>query len=172
MFFSLGLFLSPLCIQAAGEPRLPLPTDSAQKDYLGLAAGESFSLTDIDSEYIIVEVFSYYCSLCRKEAADVNRVFSMIGKNPNLKNRLKIIGVGIGSDADEVLDFRKKHSVLMPLFPDKKLRIMKELNARVTPTFVLLKKGPDNALEKVWSKTGSLGTPEKFLAEVEKQAGF
>ena len=138
---------------AVPEVLLPSPQNQAEKDYLGVSAGATFKLSESAAPVLIVEFFSFYCSSCRKEAPAVNELYAKIETNPDLKGKIKLLGIGIGNDPDEVAAYKKKHATPFPLFPDKKVQIMKSLGAKGTPTFLILQKQANGTLRKLHTKT-------------------
>ncbi len=171
-FFTLVVFGVVVFSAAACAATLPMPPDTADRTYLGLPDAETFVLADIKTPVIIAEFFSYYCNLCRKEAGLVNELYSLIAGDTSLNKKIKMVGIGIGNSLKDVSAFRKKYTVAFPLVPDKKVAVMKSMNVKSTPTFLVLKKKPDGSLEKVLMKSGPLGNPKAFLDEVRKQAGL
>jgi protein-disulfide isomerase len=58
--------------EAIVKAKLKMPEDPAAGPALGVKQkpGETISLTDIDAEIIIVEIFSMYCPHCQKHAPE------------------------------------------------------------------------------------------------------
>ncbi len=152
--------------------KLPWPQNREDVQYLGLKEGASFEIKEINASVIIIEIFSLYCSLCQKEAKQVNELYNMIINNTKLESKIKIIGIGAGNSAKEVASFKQRHKVPFPLFPDNKARIMKSLGQKITPTFMCFKINKDGSLQKLFAKSGPLGTPSAFLAQVQRLSGI
>ena len=106
---------------------LPVPADRADRTYLGLSGwGKTFKMADIKANLVLIEILSMYCPFCQKEAPLVNQLYEAIEKDPALKGRIKIIGIGAGNSAYEVEVFRKRYNVPFPVFPDADYDIHKK----------------------------------------------
>jgi peroxiredoxin len=149
----------------------PPPTESA-RNYLGLADDKPFSVTKISTQVIIFEILSSDCVGCNDEAPSVNELYRNIQSRPDLRDRIKIIGIGAGDKPSDLEKFRKKYAVSFPLFPDKDLSISLKLGAKETPTFIVVKINEDGTLKRVYFKTEDLGTAAKFLEQVVQRSGL
>ncbi|HYA14026.1 MAG TPA: hypothetical protein VEF33_06770 [Syntrophales bacterium] len=89
--------------------KLSIPKDSAGKSYLNLGffGFGSFKIPEIKARLVIVEIFSMYCPYCQREAPNVNQLYAKIEQNPNLKDKIKIIGIGAGNTSYEIDTFKK-----------------------------------------------------------------
>lgn len=107
-----------------------------------------------------------YCPYCQKDAPNMNRLFGMIENNPNLKGKIKILGIGAGNSPFEVNAFRKRYKVEFPLVPDADFTIHKILGEVRTPYFVVVRMDGPKKPEVVYSKLGAHEDIEAFLSEV------
>ena len=50
------------------------------QEYLGVSGspGELFAVKDIDTDILLIELFSMYCPFCQEEAPSVNELYEMI----------------------------------------------------------------------------------------------
>lgn len=141
---------------------LPLPQKAEERQYLMIKKGP-FHLSQIKSEILIIEIFSMYCPYCQKEAPNVNELFRALSARPDLKSRVKIIGIGAGNDQFEVDAFRNRYRIRFPLIPDKKFHFTGPLSVYYTPYFFVLWNRPSAFGRVVYSKVGSIGDPQQFL---------
>jgi thiol-disulfide isomerase/thioredoxin len=171
-FFLAGCTSSPPTVLApTKEPspehlvpgELPAPADKQQRAYLGLTAQEPFRLEDIQVDVLLVEVFDMYCPHCQREAPHVNRLYRRIAGDPELRGRIKLIGIGIGNTSYEVSSFAKTFDVPFPLFPDRRRHFVRELAIRQTPTFVGFARQTDGGLTQILHAPGPLGDVDDFL---------
>ncbi len=152
--------------------KLPVPQTAAAKGYLGLTAGESFTVSQIKAEVLIIEIFNMYCNLCQGEAPLVNELYQLINKDPSLKKKIKMIGIGAGNTLLEVEVFRKNYQVLFPLFPDEDFVVHKAVGEVRTPFFICAKRNADGSLKVFHTNLGSFRDAAQFLKKVVTLSGL
>jgi peroxiredoxin len=140
---------------------LPLPNKVEEREYLNIEQGP-FHLSQIDSEIVIIQIFSMYCPHCQKEAPNVNALYRAILARPEMKSRVKLVGIGAGNSAYEVNAFRTLYRIPFPLLPDEKFVIHKQVGEVPTPYFFVLWNRPA-ARTVIYSQVGTLGDPGAFL---------
>jgi peroxiredoxin len=177
----LSTLLAPPTNTLAGPPSvggtlpaftLPSPGSSAERDYLGLGSGSSMRVTDIKAKVVLVEILSMYCPFCQKEAPMVNKLYGAIEGDPNLKGKIKLIGIGVGNSAFELDVFRKRYNIPFPLFPDADFTLHKLLGETRTPYFIAVQINEDKSHRVIYSKAGSIGDVAPFLENLVKLAGL
>jgi thiol-disulfide isomerase/thioredoxin len=148
---------------------LPIPQDDAQKNYLGISGSGKFMLRQIKSPVIIIEVFSTDCPYCQSTAPLVNELYLAIQARPDLKKKIKIIGI-VNNGTKEVYLFRARYKVSFPLFPDQDGAISQKLGIKRTPTFFGVKNNDDGTMEKFYFKTGKFWfwNVNRFLKKIIK----
>lgn len=151
---------------------LPVPSDQAQRNYLGVKAGGSFTIGDMPAEVVVVQIFSMYCPICQREAPRVNQLYTLIGRRGSLKQKVKIIGIGAGNSAYEVSFFQRSYSIPFPLFADDDFEIHKKVGEVRTPHFFVLKHEQDGKVRLVFAHSGGFKSPESFLQEIIKRCGL
>jgi thiol-disulfide isomerase/thioredoxin len=169
-------------IQAADKPpqkgeslpviNLPIPKSPAEKSYLGLSGEGSFKITQIKARAVIIEIFSMYCPYCQKDAPGVNELYTLIDNDPDLKNKIKLIGIGAGNTPFEVGVFKKTYAVPFPLFPDQDFMIHKVCGEVRTPYFIVVKINEDGSHLIVHSQLGEYPGAKPFLELVLKSSGL
>ena len=151
---------------AKGEPfpaiTLPIPKDGDEKDYLGLTGSGTFKITQVKAQAVLIEIFSMYCPFCQKDPS-VNELFQAIEKDPDLKGRIKILGIGAGNSAYEVGVFKKIYHVPFPLIPDERFALHKALGETRTPYFILVGISPGGTGEVTYSELAGFKGVEAFL---------
>jgi peroxiredoxin len=113
-----------------------------------------------------------YCPYCQKEAPNVNELYQLINSKPDLKDKIKIIGVGAGNTPFEVDVFKKQYNVPFPLFPDESFSIHKSVGNVRTPYFFVIKINADGSNKIIYSKAGSIQDPNQFLDFILKESGL
>jgi thiol-disulfide isomerase/thioredoxin len=151
------------------ELKLGIPQKMQEREYLNVDRGP-FLLSEVDSEVLIVQIFSMYCPYCQKEAPNVNALYQAISANPGIKSRVKLLGIGAGNSSFEVNAFRDLFRIEFPLIPDADFSVHKILGQVRTPYFFVLWKKPTGR-QVVYSRAGSIGDPEAFLELVNARTG-
>jgi thiol-disulfide isomerase/thioredoxin len=149
---------------------LQAPSSPQQRHYLGIETTGVFALSDIRTEVLIIEVFDFYCPYCQREAPMVNRLYRRITGDPELRERIKLIGIGVSNTQFEVDQFRKAFDIPFPLFPDRSRDIAHLLGVRQTPTFIGIVRKPGQAAQRFLTTPGSMGNADTFLSEVLEKA--
>jgi len=151
---------------------LPIPKSLDEKDYLGLSGAGQFKIPQIKAKVVIVEIFSMYCPFCQKDAPRINELYQMIESNPELKTKIKLIGIGAGNSPYEVSVFKKTYAVPFPLFPDKDFVIHKAYGEVRTPYFFAVKINDDGTHQVTHSQLGDFQGSEPFLELILKASGL
>jgi len=151
---------------------LPIPKNPDERNYLGLTGSGLFKIPQIKAEAVIVEFFSMYCPICQKDAPGVNELYRLIEKNPDIKNKVKLIGIGAGNSPYEVEVYKKTYDVPFPLFPDKDFVIHQACGEVRTPYYMVVEMNEDGTHQIVHSQLGDFPGAEKFLDLVLKASGL
>ena len=151
---------------------LPIPKNPDERNYLGLTGSGLFKIPQIKAEAVIVEFFSMYCPICQKDAPGVNELYRLIENNPDIKNKVKLIGIGAGNSPYEVEVYKKTYDVPFPLFPDKDFVIHQACGEVRTPYYMVVEMNEDGTHQIVHSQLGDFPGAEKFLDLVLKASGL
>jgi peroxiredoxin len=172
----------PLSVSSANKPpekgevlpvmNLPIPKIPEERNYLGLSGSGLFKIPQIKAKVIIIEIFSMYCPYCQKDAPGVNELFRLIENNADIKNKIKLIGIGAGNSSYEVEVFKKTYNIPFPLFPDKDFTIHKACGEVRTPYFIVVKINEDGTHQIVHAQLGDYPGAESFLELVLKASGL
>ena len=136
--------------------------------YLGLnPKTRRFALTEVKSPYLLVLLYSELCFACIEELPFYRSMYQATEKDPELKGRLKIIGMGAGSKKRKVAAFRKKNHVPFPLFADEDKEVFGCLGKPVLPVSYLLKADPEVGMRIIMILPGHVKKPGKLLCEIK-----
>ena len=151
---------------------LPIPKSPEERGYLGLTGSGHFKIPQIKARVVIIEIFSMYCPYCQKEAPGINELYETIENDPELKNKIKVIGIAAGNSSFEVGVFKKAYDVPFPLFPDNDFTIHKALGDVRTPYFIVVKINDDRTHKVIHSEVGGFEGAEPFLRKVLTASGL
>jgi peroxiredoxin len=161
---------------STGEPfpdiTLPIPEKSVQKEYLGLKGNGTFRLSQIKAELLIIEIFSMYCPYCQKEAPNVNELYRIVSGREDIKDKIKIIGIGAGNTPLEVDVFRKQYDIAFPLFSDESFSVHTATGGVRTPYFFVIRTRTGEPGVIVYSSVGTLHDPQQFLDLIMKKSSL
>jgi len=151
---------------------LPIPKNPDERNYLGLSGSGLFKIPQIKARVVIIEIFSMYCPYCQKDAPGVNELYRLVENNTDIKNKIKLIGLGAGNSSYEVEVYKKTYTVPFPLFPDKDFEIHKACGEVRTPYFMVVKINEDGTHQIVHTQLGNYPGAEPFLELVLKASGL
>jgi thiol-disulfide isomerase/thioredoxin len=150
---------------------LAAPAAGSDREYLGIPGNKVFKIGDIGARVVIIEVFSFYCPICQKQAGLVNELHTMIQSNPGLKDKIKIIGIAATNNPFETKSYKESHRVPFPVFSDEEGELAVALNIKYTPTFIGVRLGGKKP-EQFYLRPGAFTDPAQFLREILKTSGI
>ncbi len=102
-------------------PYFPLPAAeiTAFRNYLGLPRDkEIITIEDIQAELLVIEVLNAFFFSCQTHALTLSKVHNIIEGRPDLKGRIKIIGVALGNTKMIVEGFVNDYGLTFPVVSD------------------------------------------------------
>jgi protein-disulfide isomerase len=151
---------------------LPMPGSEREKSYLGLSGTGTFTIGQIKTQVLIVEVYSFYCPHCQRSAAQVNELYQRIQERPELKEKIKMIGIAVTNGMYEVDSYRERYKVPFPLIPDKDTEISQKLGVTGTPTFIGIKIDGRGSPERFYFGEGGFEDTQQFLTKIMQLSGL
>jgi peroxiredoxin len=137
------------------------------KKYLQIQHNQrTISLEDIHSEYIFIEVYNEYCHQCLEELKNYKVFYSMLTSHHPLKDKVKMMGIGVGSKKRQVAKFRKVHRIDFPLFADESAGIFTCLGKPDLPTSYLVQRQPNGGRKIILVQPGHINSTEKLMEQV------
>ena len=145
---------------------LPIPQSDQDRTYLGLEGTGTFKLNQIKTRILIIEILNYSCSHCQHDAPRVNNLYRNIQESADLKDHIKIIGIGIGKSQDKLNLFKQKYQVTFPLLLDQDSDIVNRFGVERAPTFIGIRLNDQGFLEKFFFQEGGFKEAPEFLKEI------
>ena len=116
---------------------LPVEGDAAA---LGLKANGPFTLKDIDTPYILIEIIGVYCPICHEQAPALTRLYKRL-KKTKLDKQIKMLGIAAGGTPMEVKYIRERNYPY-PVVSDTEFDVYNALSEPKTPfTLIVDKQG-------------------------------
>ena len=143
---------------------LNVPDDLKVKQYLGLKNLKSFSISQISAKLILIEIYSFYCPICHKQAPIANKLFNFIQQDPELSKDIKMIGIGAGNNQREIEAYKSNFRVPFPLFSDVDFKIHKKIGEPRTPTTILV----TNKGKVLLIHQGVMEDMDEFVRKIKK----
>lgn len=142
---------------------LPIPKNSDEKIYLGLSGEGVFKISQVKAQAVLIKIFNLYCPVCQSTAVAMTDIYKQVENNPDLKGKIKLIGIGAGNNLLEVEVFKQNHNISFPIFPDEDFRIHKALGEVRTPFFIAVKMKEGASPEIIHTHLGGLTDARAFL---------
>ncbi|MGA2515203.1 MAG: TlpA family protein disulfide reductase [Thermodesulfobacteriota bacterium] len=149
--------------------RLPIPKDSNEKKYLGLSGDGFFKIPQIKSKGVLIKIFNLYCPICQSTVATMGEIYRQIENNPDLKGKLKLIGIGTGNSPLEIEVFKENYNVPFPIFPDEDFKIHQALGEVRIPFFIAVRIEGDRPPQIVQTHLGGI-TDARALSDLVVEA--
>lgn len=108
--------------------------------YLGIPREKYFSFKEIKGSLILVELTSTYCVKCKENIPILNEIYQRLQKDPELKRKVKVIGIAIGNNRKEVEIFKNEYKILYPLLTDPDFSFHKALGEPRVPYTMFVKR--------------------------------
>ncbi len=145
---------------------LPAPTAPTHKAYLGLTSNQPFTLDQIKSDILLIEIFSMYCPICQREAPKVNTLYQRIAENKD--KSIRLIAIGAGNSDFETNYFKETYAIEFPLFSDGKFIIHKKVGEKGTPFFIGMNPSAPKNERIFFTHTGEIKDMDQFLNKLLK----
>jgi peroxiredoxin len=94
----------------------------------------------------------------------VNRVYKIFKEDKNLGKDIKIIGIGLGTQPEDMPGYKKAFKLEFPLYSDPNKEIQKKLKVQGVPLTVLLDKNG----KVLMSHTGAIVNFDDFVSDIKK----
>lgn len=143
--------------------QFPVPVNTQARQYLGVTGGGKFQLGQVPGAVVILEIFSVYCPYCQQEAPQVDALYRAITRHADLKDKVKLVGIGEGNNRYEVDRFKSRYQIPFTLLPDPEFSVGDVIKGLRTPSFVVLKRNDNGSHTVIYSKVGDFGNPQHFL---------
>jgi hypothetical protein len=102
---------------------------------------------------------------CQRQAPILNDLYLSIEKDPKLKGKMKIIGIGSGNNLKEVETFKEEYKIPYPIFSDSKFDAHTAIGSPRAPFMVLVRREPQGDGIVVSTHLGMINSPKSILDE-------
>ncbi len=112
---------------------LPAPLEAAQREYLGLADDQPFTLDQVKGRVVLVEMLNVLCPHCQKQTAPYNQLYKRLQGDSTTRGQVKMLGVAVANTDEQIDDFVVIYNVLFPVVPDRQFGMHKAVRGGPTP---------------------------------------
>jgi hypothetical protein len=124
-------------------------------------------LKDIQADIIVVEYMNKYCFSCQLQAPVMNQVFETVGKDPQLRGKVKFLAIGVGNNQTEMDSFKSEKKVPFPMIPDAKFQAYEAIGDPGATPFTLIIRKTDSGLVVARAKIGLTKAPGVFISGIQ-----
>jgi peroxiredoxin len=151
-------------IDALDDFRLPFKGDEQQRAYLGIADQSSLVLSQVHADRLVIIIFNTYCPICQSDAKNLNFVYEWIEQDPDLKGKVKMLGIAVGNTDVEVEKFRQANNVSFPIVADQDFRVDRLVTENLrTPMMVAVNNPEGEPLRLLKTHIGAVKGVEDVL---------
>lgn len=145
---------------------IPVPPNEVYKSYLKLEGEGTFQPGDMEAKLVLIEVLNVHCVSCLYMAPYMNELYAKIEKDPELKGRVKMMGIGAGNDKWEIA--RNEGMYKFPIIPDEDYEFHNLVGAPATPFLIFAQPFGQGRLFVVDSHLGRLEDSDVLLSMVRE----
>jgi peroxiredoxin len=144
------------------------PREKIYREYLGLSDKTAFRMNEIQAQVLIVEFLNKYCYHCQQQAYLMNRLYKAIQKDPELKGRVKLLGIGVGNNWIQLTHFRQEKRIPFPLIPDQDFIAFEGIGYPGGTPFTLILKKEGEVFVVKNTHLGVIEDREGYLDEIRQ----
>jgi peroxiredoxin len=98
-------------------------------------------------------------------------LYSMLAEDSSLQNKIKMMGIGVGSKKRQVARFRKQQTIDFPLFADEKSGIFACLGKPDLPTSYLVQRNSNGGRKIILVQSGHIRNRKALMEKVRSLVG-
>ncbi|HEY6000811.1 MAG TPA: hypothetical protein VI078_16110 [bacterium] len=137
----------PVAIEALAGVPLSGSLSLAERGYLGVAASGPFTIAGVGGELLVVEFFNSACYACALMAPVMDEAWRRVDTRPELRGRVRFLGIGAGNTPGQVLEFHEGHGTPFPMIADPEFAAFDALGTMEgTPYLLLVRRGADGSV--------------------------
>ncbi len=144
--------------------KLETPPSENEKIYLGVEDLNTFSISQINCQLVLVEIIGIYCPQCHTQAPLFNKLFYRIKKRSEMSENIKMLAVAGGATSMEVAYLKKNFRIPYPIVKDYEYDIHKLLGEPLTPFTMLVTRDE----KVVFAHLGVIEDIDKFFLHIKK----
>ncbi|MDD4391816.1 MAG: hypothetical protein PHQ97_03590 [Desulfobacterales bacterium] len=122
-------------------PNLTLtsPASEQERTYLGIGNADTFTIDQVKSSIMLIEVVGVYCPQCHIQFPRNNKLFKMIQQNEKLGAAVKMFAIAAGATPMETAYLKKQANIQYPVIEDPRYENHKMLGEPKTPFTMIVR---------------------------------
>ncbi|MGD9971775.1 MAG: peroxiredoxin family protein [Desulfatirhabdiaceae bacterium] len=142
---------------------------TSEVDYLNIGHDRlDIALEDIGAAYVLIMIFNENCLACIDEIVVLNQVYRMIESTRVLQQRVKMIGIGMGSKKRNLKRFKTENRIPFPIFADERKAVFECLGKPVLPTSYLVSLPPAGKKDIVFIQSDHVHNPDDLVDRIRR----
>jgi thiol-disulfide isomerase/thioredoxin len=163
---------TPSQVLSAQRVTFVRPQDKAALDYLGLQGdAKTFTISEVNAEVVVVEVFNWDCHFCQREAPRMVELYQMLAQK-GLGDRIKIMGIGATDTDLEIRQYQKSFNIPFPLIADPDYKSYGLVGRLEIPSISVFKRDAQGVWSLVFSKSREQRAAEAILKDILSSTGL
>lgn len=133
---------------------------------LGYSGWKAPRLSAIPAKVVVLNLSSYFCPPCHREAPLLNALAALIRKR-GLESRAALVTLSVGDGVEGTARFMREHNATWTFFPDPDFEAHSALGGSPVPAFLILRQGnPPVVLDAFIGELEQ--APDAFLERILK----
>lgn len=156
----------------AGDVAFTRPQNKEGLDYLGLEGdSKTFTLSQVKAEVVIVEVFSWDCHFCQRQAPRMAQLYDLLASK-GYGDRIKIIGIGATNTDLEIRQYQDRFKIPFPLIADTDYKSYGFVGRLEIPSLSVFMRDAQGVLRLVYSKSREQRGAAAMLKDILSATGL
>jgi peroxiredoxin len=148
------------------------PQKKEAQDYLGLEGdSKTFTLSQVKADVVIVEVFSWDCHFCQRQAPRMVELYDLL-ESKGYSNRVKIIGIGATNSDSEIRQYQNSSKIPFPLIADPDYKSYGIVGQLAIPSISVFMRDANGDWRLVYSKSREQRKAAAMLKDVLSATGL
>lgn len=164
------LIFAPISLANQPKPGQPLPAmtipaphNQDGKKALGLnEASSHFTVSDLKSDLVLIEVIGVYCPQCFKQAPEFNKLYTRLNRGKT-KGRVAMFALAAGGTEPEIDQLIKSGQYTFPVISDMRYEVHKLMGEPKTPFTIICR--PDGTI--LYTHLGIITDIDSFYGEIK-----
>jgi len=149
-------------LSAADKNYLRLPDEGGSADKI-----TAIVITGLDAELLVLEFMNRYCPSCQAQVPLMHKTFQAVEQQPELKQKVRFIGVAAGNSFDEAAAFQNEKDIPFPIVPDPDFIAYDAIGTPDGTPFTILARRVNGRFIVLSTHLGLIKAPETLIEDIK-----